>query len=65
MVAAGQPSLGLFSAEGGQFIGGHGMNEDNKLKTAAGLSCAWASQFGVFAPATAQASFRADASRRT
>jgi Protein of unknown function (DUF3987) len=41
LFAAGQPSLGIFSAEGGQFIGGHGMNEDNKLKTAAGLSCAW------------------------
>jgi hypothetical protein len=38
---AGRPSLGLFSAEGGQFIGGHGMSEENKLKTAAGLSCAW------------------------
>jgi Protein of unknown function (DUF3987) len=41
LFAAGRPSLGIFSAEGGQFIGGHGMNEDNKLKTAAGLSCAW------------------------
>jgi hypothetical protein len=41
LFAAGQPSLGLFSTEGGQFIGGHGMNEDNKLKTAGGLSCAW------------------------
>jgi hypothetical protein len=35
------PSLGIFSSEGGQFIGGHGMNEENKLKTAAGLSALW------------------------
>jgi hypothetical protein len=31
----------LFSTEGGQFIGGHGMKQDNKLKTAAGLSDLW------------------------
>jgi Protein of unknown function (DUF3987) len=30
-------SLGLFSAEGGQFVGGHGMSPDNKLKTAAAI----------------------------
>jgi hypothetical protein len=36
-----RPSLGLFSSEGGQFIGGHGMNEENKLKTASGLSSLW------------------------
>ena len=35
------PSLGIFSSEGGQFIGGHGMQEENKLKTAAGLSALW------------------------
>jgi hypothetical protein len=35
------PSLGIFSSEGGQFVGGHGMNEDNKLKTASGLSALW------------------------
>jgi Protein of unknown function (DUF3987) len=35
------PSLGIFTSEGGQFIGGHGMNEENKLKTAAGLSALW------------------------
>jgi hypothetical protein len=34
-------SLGLFSAEGGQFVGGHGMGQDHKLKTAAGLSELW------------------------
>ena len=37
----GWPSLGLFSAEGGQFIGGHGMSNDAKLRTAAGLSTLW------------------------
>jgi hypothetical protein len=37
----GQPSMGVFSSEGGQFIGGHGMSDDNKLRTAAGLSGLW------------------------
>lgn len=35
------PSLGLFSAEGGQFVGGHGMSTDNRLRTAAALSSLW------------------------
>jgi hypothetical protein len=34
-------SLGLFSAEGGAFFGGHGMSQDHKLKTAATLSDLW------------------------
>ena len=33
--------LGLFSAEGGQFTGGHGMAEENRLRTSAHLSCFW------------------------
>jgi hypothetical protein len=37
----GQPSLGIFATEGGQFIAGHAMSAENKLKTAAGLSCVW------------------------
>ena len=41
LLAAGQPSVGLFSDEGGRFIGGHGMNPDNLLKTAAGMSGLW------------------------
>jgi hypothetical protein len=41
MFAVGQPSIGVFSSEGGQFIGGHGMSDENKLKTAAGLSTLW------------------------
>ena len=41
LLAAGRPSIGLFSDEGGQFVGGHAMNSDNALKTAAGLSKLW------------------------
>lgn len=33
--------LGLFSDEGGGFLGGHAMNSDNRLKTVAGLSSLW------------------------
>jgi DNA-binding XRE family transcriptional regulator len=40
-LTTGQPSMGIFSAEGGQFIGGHGMSVDNKLRTAAGFSLLW------------------------
>ena len=35
------PALGLFTDEGGGFIGGHAMNSDNNLKTCAGLSGLW------------------------
>jgi hypothetical protein len=41
LLAVGQPSVGIFAAEGGQFIGGHGMADDAKLRTAAGLSTLW------------------------
>jgi hypothetical protein len=41
LLADGWPSLGIFATEGGQFIGGHGMSEDNRLKTAAALSSLW------------------------
>ena len=41
LLAVGQPSVGVFSSEGGQFIGGHGLSEDKKLLTAAGLSGLW------------------------
>lgn len=41
LFVGGQPSIGLFAAEGGQFIGGHGMSPDNKLRTAAGISDLW------------------------
>nr|WP_255301731.1 DUF3987 domain-containing protein [Pelagimonas phthalicica] len=36
-----QPSLGLFSDEGGQFLGGYGMSSDNRLKAAAAMSKLW------------------------
>jgi hypothetical protein len=41
MIEHGQPSVGVFSDEGGRMIGGHGMNADNMLKTASGLSGLW------------------------
>ena len=41
LFSSGQPSLGLFATEGGQFIGGYGMNQENKLYTATGLSALW------------------------
>ena len=37
----GQPSVGIFSAEGGQFVGGHAMSDDAKLRSAAALSELW------------------------
>lgn len=40
----GRPSIGIFSDEGGQFIGGHGMSKDEKLKTATALSNLWDGQ---------------------
>jgi hypothetical protein len=40
-LSVGQPSMGIFSNEGAQFVGGHGMSQDNRLKTAAGLSKLW------------------------
>jgi hypothetical protein len=36
----GQPSIGIFTSEGGQFIGGHGMT-DAKVRTSSGLSALW------------------------
>lgn len=36
-----RPSLGIFSGEGGAFLGGVGMNLENRLKTAAMLSSFW------------------------
>jgi hypothetical protein len=34
-------ALGVFSAEGGQFVGGHGMTEEAKLRTAGAFSELW------------------------
>lgn len=41
LFAEGQPSLGVFSDEGGQFLGGHAMNSDNRQKTLAALNSLW------------------------
>jgi Protein of unknown function (DUF3987) len=41
LLALGQPGVGVFSGEGGQFIAGYAMNQDNRIKTAAGLSILW------------------------
>ena len=44
LFADGRPSLGLFSSEGGQFLGGFGMSEEHRLKTSAALSQLWDGQ---------------------
>ena len=41
LLMEGPRAVGIFSNESGQLIGGHAMNEDNRLKTAAGLSKGW------------------------
>jgi Protein of unknown function (DUF3987) len=37
----GQPSLGLISDEGGQFVGGYSMSKDMLMRTASALSSLW------------------------
>jgi hypothetical protein len=37
----GYPSVGLFSSEGGQFMGGHAMSDDAKTRSAAALNALW------------------------
>lgn len=41
LYAAGRPALGLFTDEGGAFVGGHAMNKDHRLKSVSGLSKLW------------------------
>lgn len=41
LFAEGQPSLGLFSNEAGQFLGGFAMSPDNRQKTLAALNDLW------------------------
>jgi len=41
LFATGQPSLGLFSDEGAQFLGGFAMTPDHKTKTMAALNSLW------------------------
>ncbi|GEP06621.1 YfjI family protein [Methylobacterium oxalidis] len=37
----GRASIGIFTSEGGQFLGGHGMGEEAKTRTITGLSELW------------------------
>ncbi|MCC0808059.1 DUF3987 domain-containing protein [Methylobacterium sp. W2] len=37
----GRASIGIFTSEGGQFLGGHGMGDDAKTRTITGLSELW------------------------
>jgi putative DNA primase/helicase len=37
----GLPSIGLFHDDAGEFLGGHSMSQDHRIKTAAGLSKLW------------------------
>lgn len=41
LFATGQPSLGLFSDEGGQFLGGHAMRSENRQRTMAAFNDLW------------------------
>ena len=41
LLDTGQPSIGLFSDEGGRMFGGYAMGKENMLKTACGLSSLW------------------------
>ncbi len=41
LLAVGEPSMGLFSDEGGTFIGGYGMSDESRLRTGSGLSDMW------------------------
>lgn len=41
LMAIGEPSIGLFTDEGGTFVDGYGMQDDSRVRTAAGLSKLW------------------------
>lgn len=41
LYVTGMPMLGIFSDEGGQFVGGHGLSSENRLRTITGLSGLW------------------------
>ncbi len=43
-LAGGRPWAGIFASEGGLFIGGHAMNDDNRLRMTAMLNAAWDGQ---------------------
>ncbi|MFN4357010.1 YfjI family protein [Sphingopyxis alaskensis] len=41
LMSGGEPSIGIFSDEGGTFIGGYSMTDESRLRTGAGLSSLW------------------------
>jgi len=41
LLAKGQPSMGLFSDEGGSFVGGYSLSKENRTKSGADLSSLW------------------------
>jgi len=41
LLDGGWPSVGLFSDEGGRFLGGYAMSEEQRMKTMAGLNSMW------------------------
>lgn len=41
LMEKGNPSIGLFSDDGAEFLGGHAMSKDNRAKSAAGFSKLW------------------------
>ncbi|TKW61098.1 MAG: DUF3987 domain-containing protein [Blastochloris viridis] len=41
LLRQGTPSMGIFSDEGGQFLGGYGMADENRVRTIANLSAFW------------------------
>jgi hypothetical protein len=41
LLRQGTPSMGIFSDEGGQFLGGYGMSDENRVRTIANLSAFW------------------------
>ena len=41
LFVSGLPSVGLFHDDAGEFVGGHAMSDENRLKSAAGLSKLW------------------------
>ena len=43
-LAGGRPWAGIFASEGGLFIGGHAMNDENRMRMAAILNAAWDGQ---------------------
>ena len=44
LLREGQPAIGVFSNEGGRFVGSHAMNAENRLKTSAAFSELWDGQ---------------------